>query len=390
MSRTLMTRTLKGIAYTLGGAGLMLVVLTLFTAGHGDRSLYPPPPDEPQVTVYVKYSAMHANLVVPTEELWRHAEATALAMQSVEMTQEPWTVLGWGDLWYYRERGKTQRRLRDFARSMLRPNNPSVVFISPSPAPPTPENSGRQVVRLALSPAGFEKLVARLDSSFLLEADAPVIRGRGREPGSWFFASHEGSDLTHVCNHWIGHLLDAAGVPVTPVTDTLSHSLGWSLRWRAGAEVIAGNPDDHVRPPETPPAHSGRYDAQSPPAQAISTSVTFETYRISFGDSYLYDTAPVRLAQAREPSGAGQENFAALMDVPSDSLIEIRRVISVLGAEAGAALCEDSPAEFIVTGFRERPDDTFEIVLAAFAGAHPPGADSDRANLCGVYDYRQR
>lgn len=390
--RRIALRTLKVLFWALAGLLALLAVLTLVTARPADKSLYPPAAEAPKVTVYVKYSWLHANIALPTGALLEHAPNTALAMQSVEMEAAPWTAIGWGDLWYYRERGKTQRRLHDFARSMLRPDNPSVIFIEPLAEAPTPETTGRDVVRLELSEAGFRQLARRLDISFLMEEDRPVLRGRGRAPGSWFFASHEGSDITQVCNHWIGHLLNAAGVPVTPVTDTMTFGMDRSLRWRAGAERVPGDRASHIPPAETPPAHSGVYDAASPSAQAISPHVRFETYSLRFGSAYSYETAPLMLAEARDIAGTEAEtSLAALMEVAPESLIELREVTSAMPSGAGEMLCGEAPARYLVTGFREAPGQPFEIVLAAFRGEAPPSsAPLPPDALCSVYHYRQR
>lgn len=381
--RRLAILSLRGAFYALGGLILLLALLTFITARPADRALYPPAAEAEAVTVYVKYSWLHANIVLPTARLQQHSGAAIAAMASADMPREAWTAFGWGDLWYYRERGKTGRRYRDFARSMLRPDNPSVIFIEPLAEAPTPENTGRDVLRLELSEEGFARLAARLDSSFLLEDGAPVIRGRGRSRESWFFASHEGSDITQVCNHWIGHLLSAAGVPVTPVTDSVTDALSLSLQWRAGARKVPGDPSAYQPLPETPPAHSGLYDALSPSAREVSATARFETYAIELGAAYIYDTAPLRLREA----GAG---FAALMDVPPESLIEIRRVTDARRAGEGLHLCGEAPARFLITGFREPEDAPYEIVLAAYSSEDAPGADLPEAALCGVYHYRQR
>lgn len=375
--------SLRGVFYAFGALLLALALLTVITARPADRSLYPPAAAAETVTVYVKYSWLHANIVLPTDRLQQHSGTTIEAMTSAQMPLEAWTALGWGDLWYYRERGKTSRRYRDFARSMLHPDNPAVIFIEPLAEAPTPETTGRDVIRLELSEEGFARLAARLDSSFLLEDGAPVIRGRGRGRESWFFASHEGSDLTQVCNHWIGHLLSAAGVPVTPVTDSVTDALSLSLQWRAGARKVPGDPSAYQPLPETPPAHSGLYDALSPSARAVSATARFETYTIELGPAYTYETAPLRLREAGP-------DLAALMGVPPESLIEIRRVTAARRAGEGLRLCGETPARFLITGFREKEDTPYELVLAAYRGEDAPGADLPEGALCGVYHYRQR
>jgi hypothetical protein len=43
-----------------------------------------------------------------------------------------------------------------------------------------------------------------------------------------------------VCNHWIGDLLGAAGLPTNPVLSTLPRGLMLNLRWQAGLQAVRG------------------------------------------------------------------------------------------------------------------------------------------------------
>jgi len=75
----------------------------------------------------------------------------------------------------------------------------------------------------------------RADRSFELDsAGRPIAQPVPRQPGEAFFASREGFDLFHMCNHWTANLLGAAGLPTTPVLDTLPAGLRLSLELRAG------------------------------------------------------------------------------------------------------------------------------------------------------------
>jgi hypothetical protein len=42
-----------------------------------------------------------------------------------------------------------------------------------------------------------------------------------------------------VCNHWIAGLLDAAGVPTSPVLATLPYGLILDLRWRSRLAAVS-------------------------------------------------------------------------------------------------------------------------------------------------------
>ncbi len=217
------------------GIGLAAVVvaltaLTVLTARPGDPALYPPAPGAPSVTVYVAYDGFHSNLIVPTGALRTRAGATAEALSRLPRT--PWVAIGWGDFRYYQERGPLSRRWPDFLRALFRPGNRSVLHLAGRWTPTgDPTHPGER--RLVLSAAGFERLVARADRSFVLRSGRPVIVAPGHAPDSLFFASNETFSILKVCNHWTGQLLGAAGIPITPVADTLSRGLEADLDMRA-------------------------------------------------------------------------------------------------------------------------------------------------------------
>ena len=360
-------------------AGLLLPVAALAIAAvvtqrEGDPALYPPAEGESPVEVFVVRNWLHANLAVPVSAL-RPGGPAAEAVAALPRGGE-YVLLGWGDARHYRERGKTLLRLLDLWRSFLAPNNPSVIHIQPLPGRPTPETTGKPVLRLALSRAGFARLNARLDRSFALEAGGPVVAGRGRDPAALFFRSVETGDLLQVCNHWVANLLDAAGVPTTPVADTMTAGLAWDLERRAYAEPVEGalgEPADIGR--ETPPAYSGRFTPTNG-AAARTGDVHFDGYGMRFETGPRWTTAPIALVAAEAAQAPGR-SWAALLGVEADGLVETRRVTT--GGEGPCA----GPVRSLGVGFRANGGQRYEIVLAAFAGDTPSGEP------CAVMRYRQ-
>jgi hypothetical protein len=75
--------------------------------------------------------------------------------------------------------------------------------------------------------------LATVDDSEL-SVSAPVFTPSQHDPGEAFFRSREDFSLVHLCNHWTAELLSAAGLPTTPVLDTLPAGLRLDLRLRAG------------------------------------------------------------------------------------------------------------------------------------------------------------
>jgi hypothetical protein len=327
------------------------------------------------VDVYVVRNWLHANMVVPAEALGPDGPA-AQAVAALPGSA-PWIMMGWGDAKHYRERGHTPLRALDLWRSFLVPNNPAVILVSPLQAPPTPEALGKPVIRLRLSRAGFARLTARLNRSFALKDGRPQVAGRGREPDSLFFSSGEGSDLLHVCNHWIAHLLHAAGVPTRPVLDTITAGLAWDLK-QSGARDVPG---ELGRPPdsglETPPVNSGRFEPMNAEARRTG-AVRFEAYAVRFGHGPLYATGPLALVRASERAGGGR-SYADWLDVPPASLVETRRITTA--ERRGAGPCE-AALTHLALGFRTEGGRRYEIAVAAFAG-------SLEDEPCAVLQFRQ-
>ena len=364
----------------LGGLMLAFGLAVVTTARRGDRATHPAKTGEEGVPVYVVRNWLHASLAVPTYALRERPGPAAAALERLPETD--WVLLGWGDAKHFRERGETPYRALDLVRSLVILDNPSVVSMDPEPRTPSPQTIGRKVVKLTLSRRGFDRLVDRLDASLTLDPrGAPVVAGRGRDPDSLFFYSPEGADFAHACNHWIADLLDAAGVPTTPMVDTVTAGLAWDLRLRAGAESLsgrAGEPSDFNR--ETPPVYSGRFDPLSAAAERTG-SITFEGYRLSFEDGPAYRTEPIRLVRASQVEEGGR-TWAELLQIPADSLVEVRRVRA---PEPGGP-CGARPMERVALGFRANGGRRYEIAVAAFPSAAGNSAES---RPCLVAQYIQ-
>lgn len=380
--RTKIIRTLTGLLVFLLVGLVILTIAVVISARPGDKALYPARPGETAVTVYVIHNWLHASLAVPATELRGRRDATASALE--RLPDAEWVLLGWGDAQHFRGRGDTPARRHSLVRSLVAPDNPSVILLDPEAEEPSPESRGRNVVRLVLSRRGFERLAGRLDRSFSLDATgAPRVAGRGRDPDSLFFYSREHADLAYTCNHWIADLLDAAGVPTTAVLDTVTAGLAWNLKLRGGAQDVPGplgdGPDVGL---ETPPVHSGRFEPHSRSAERLTGAVTFEAYAIGLEQGQNLQTDPVRLITASERITPGGRTWSELLDVPPASLVELRRVTS---RPSPRSFCGALPTEILALGFRTQDGERYEIAVAAFAT--PVGSSSQR--LCDVFQYSQ-
>jgi hypothetical protein len=349
----------------------------------GDRALYPPAPDQEAVQVYVMYTWMHAELGIRQEEIRRRGgpAADALAM----LPPQEWTLIGWGDARFYQERGWTPGRIADLFRSMAPIGDPAVIEIDPQAQAPSPESTGNAVLSLQLSEAGVDRLVTLLNSFFATRNGGPLAVGRGRAPGSQFFWAEGSSHFANNSNHWVGHLLNAAGVPTAPPLHAFAQGLSLDLRWGAGAERVPGDTDAYVGGPETPPTHSGPY---RPGDDAFGGhGIAFNGYAVRVGREATITTHPLPLARGATAYNTAGDTFADLMNVPENSFVDVRSVQHVAGREAVLQICEGRLPGYLAFGFRDGNGGPYEIAAAAFA--QQPGPEAPENSLCAVSHYVQ-
>jgi hypothetical protein len=125
--------------------------------------------------------------------------------------------------------------LFDALRALFWPGNPSVVRIGGLPRAPDLVYVKSAVQPIVISRAGLDRLEARADSSLRVGADGrPVPGPRADDADTAFFRSREHFSALHICNHWTSDLLNAAGLPTSPVVDTIPAGLRLDLKVRAG------------------------------------------------------------------------------------------------------------------------------------------------------------
>ena len=134
--------------------------------------------------------------------------------------------------------------VKEALRALFQPGNASVLHVVGLDRLPDNSLPGLRTVRVRLSERGFESLVSRLSESVATENDLPVELGMGLYGPSLFYRAKGEFNIFHVCNHWVAGLLDAAGVPTTPVLDTLPLGLVLDLGWRDGLRA------DEPMPPQ--------------------------------------------------------------------------------------------------------------------------------------------
>lgn len=179
-----------------------------------------PAPGAPVVELFVLDNGFHTDLAVPRAALQARGGPLAEAVRS--LAPGDWILIGWGDAKFYVDQSPISDRLPDGARAFFARGNPSVVMLDPEQHDPRLRfaEAGRNAVRL--SPAGFERMAARIEASLDLSGGGPRIAAARAGDDARFFASHEHFWIGHLCNHWTAQVLAAAGLPVGPMRSVTS------------------------------------------------------------------------------------------------------------------------------------------------------------------------
>ncbi|KMO36070.1 hypothetical protein VQ02_16160 [Methylobacterium variabile] len=216
----------------------LLALAAWLTARPGDPDLYPPAAGDEAVVVRLVARTWHSGLLLPRDDLARAAGeigAGALLAVTERFHAYPALEIGWGDAGVYR--GVPTIQALDWRlalRALFTPGGrPAVLHVVGVAAEPGAAFQDAEVVPLRLSRASFRRLAAALGRSLTVRDGHPVEAGPGLYGPSLFYEAEGRFTLLTVCNHWSAGLLNAAGLPVTPLLDTLPRGLALDLAWRA-------------------------------------------------------------------------------------------------------------------------------------------------------------
>lgn len=230
----------------LAAAGLFatLLILVALNARPGDPALYPATGEEGR-TIHLVSHGWHSGLVIPRKFLT--GGGTALGAVALRFRDYPQLEFGWGEARFYRATPTVaDLDWRLALEALFTPGGrEGVVQVVGLPEDVRAAFPHADILAIRLSPAGLARLLARLDASFRLEDHRPRDEGPGLYGPSLFYAGEGRFSYANVCNHWAAGLLNAAGLPVSPVLATYPAGLILDLEWRSGARLL---------PRLTPPA----------------------------------------------------------------------------------------------------------------------------------------
>jgi uncharacterized protein (TIGR02117 family) len=239
-----MRQLIRVTGYGLSAVALAIIVLAGATARPGDPSLWPPKPDEPAAQIFVVSHGYHSGIAISTAALAATAQrsgAQALGIVAERFGGYPFIEFGWGEQNFYASVPTVADLKFGLAiGALLRPDNKAVLHVVGLPDTPRNVFGSADIVQVGLSEAGFARMLSALDATFALSDDPARLQvlGRGLYGPSLFFRANGAFHIFSVCNHWVADMLSTAGLPVTPVLDTVPPGLLLGLKWRAGLDPL--------------------------------------------------------------------------------------------------------------------------------------------------------
>ena len=242
-----MRRLIRAVGYGLSALALAIIVLAGATARTADPALWPPKPGAPAIDIFVVSHGYHAGLAFNTAQLAQAAKRdgnAALIAVTERFAGYPFVEVGFGEERFYASVPTVAAF--DFGlafRALFNPGNATVMHVVGLPSEPQRVFPSSDIVRVPLSEAGFARLRAAVDRAFARPGEPPMpqVTGKGLYGASLFFRANGAFHIFNVCNHWVSDMLSAAGLPMTPVLDTVPPGLLLDLKWRAGLDRVPGS-----------------------------------------------------------------------------------------------------------------------------------------------------
>jgi uncharacterized protein (TIGR02117 family) len=240
--------------FLLGLAVAMVVflALTLGTARRGNPDLYPPAPGADSVEIFLVNHGYHTGIVLPraaTADIAARRGLGALIAITARFAAFSSLEIGWGDEGFYRLAPTIGDVTVPLAlRALFWPGNPSVIHVVGVNESPAMVFVKADVVPIRVSAEGFARMLAMLDATFARTPHGELLDlGPGLYGTSLFYRAVGAFHIFNVCNHWIARLLDAAGVPTSPILAIAPPGLLLDLRWRSGLRSLRSVRGEEVR-----------------------------------------------------------------------------------------------------------------------------------------------
>lgn len=159
--------------------------------------------------VWVGVVSWHTAIVLPRVEV----AASGLLPEAADFPDAAFLEFGWGDRAYYTAEDKSLGLALEAAATP----SPSVMHVAGLAQRPEAHYAANKLRRLALTEAGFHRLLRAISSDFD-RAGAPRAEAisQGLSPNSRFYEAEGSFHLFNTCNTWTARKLQAAGVDISP------------------------------------------------------------------------------------------------------------------------------------------------------------------------------
>ena len=239
-----MKALLRVAGYGLSALALGLIVLAGATARSGNAALWPAAAGAPVVDVFLISNGYHTGIAVPLAPLASAARQNgnaALATVAERFSGYSFVEFGWGEEEFYASVPTVAHMTFGLAvKALFWPGNKSVLHVVGLQESPRTVFSSADIVQVSVSEAGFASMLKAIDATFALNGTPPLPQalGKGLYGPSLFYRSNRRFHIFNVCNHWAAEMLSAAGLPATPVLDTVPAGMLLDLKARAGLETM--------------------------------------------------------------------------------------------------------------------------------------------------------
>lgn len=186
---------------------LLAGVLLLSACAGPIKGLYPPEPDDEVKRVYVVRQNRHTGIALRREDI-----PPAVWPQIRDFPNVDYLEVSWGDADYYPAPEPT---LGMGLKAVLLPTR-SVLHVGGFDGSVEDYFPTSDIVEIALSQAGFERLCRFIAETYALADDSADMVQHGLYPNSRFYPARPTFHLFRTCNTWVTQALRAAGCPVTP------------------------------------------------------------------------------------------------------------------------------------------------------------------------------
>lgn len=222
----------------VGATALLLcsIAALVWSARPGDPALFPA--GETGTDILLVSNIYHAGLAIPVPllaEVSGRKGMSALSQVATRFRQYDWIEIGWGDAEFYRAPDAGSLPWGLAFDALMGRGSGLVLHVVGIKGNPDGFFDPANLVRIPVSPAGLERMASRIDTTFALSPDRqPESLGPGLYGPSLFYRANGHFSLFRVCNHWVADLLDAAGIPTTPLVAILPAGILADLKWRSG------------------------------------------------------------------------------------------------------------------------------------------------------------